>query len=34
VERRDLRGFMLCLYVMVIFIFESSVRGEDRLQGN
>jgi hypothetical protein len=31
--RRDCRRFRLCLCVIVIFMCESSVHGNDRLQG-
>jgi hypothetical protein len=33
VVRRDCRGFRLCLCVILIFICESSVHCEDRMQG-
>jgi hypothetical protein len=33
VVRSDCRGFRLCLFVIVIFICESTVGGKDRLQG-
>jgi hypothetical protein len=31
--RIDFRGFRLCLCVIVLFICEGSVLGEDRVQG-
>jgi hypothetical protein len=30
--RTDCRGFRICLCVIVVFIFENSFGGEDRLQ--
>jgi hypothetical protein len=32
--KTDCRGFKLFLFVNVVFICESNVRGEDRQQGN
>jgi hypothetical protein len=32
VEMRDCGGFRLCLCVFVIFIYDSIVRGEGRMQ--